>query len=45
MSNKKFGKIGHRRKKKKKKKKKKKIKFKAGRSVFLSMLRKVKTHK
>ena len=42
MSNKKFGKIGHR---KKKKKKKKKIKFKAGRSVFLSMLRKVKTHK
>ena len=39
MSNKKFGKIGHR------KKKKKKIKFKAGRSVFLSMLRKVKTHK
>ena len=40
MSNKKFGKIGHRRKKKKKK-----IKFKAGRSVFLSMLRKVKTHK
>ena len=41
MSNKKFGKIGHR----KKKKKKKKIKFKAGRSVFLSMLRKVKTHK
>ena len=40
MSNKKFGKIGHR-----KKKKKKKIKFKAGRSVFLSMLRKVKTHK
>ena len=42
MSNKKFGKIGHRRKKKKKTKK---IKFKAGRSVFLSMLRKVKTHK